>query len=185
MSTLAVTFNIVESSDGKYFTFTDTTGDYPVNPTGWLCDSVVKNTTTNPMRLLVSFENTNYSYTFTNFTELASKEITPFDLKTVENSSLGTKDSTFTDGIYSFQLQINIGSGFVNDYDLVASVEGFAAIITGISIREFLSYRMYLDYKTKDEILEKMRLLNNLAYASSIGSQNSFSENLLLLEQIQ
>ena len=179
MATLAVTFTIEESSNGEYFTFIDTTGDYPTNPIGWGCDSIAKNTTTNPIRLRVEFESVNYYYTFTNFTELASIEITPLMLL------LGTANSTFADGIYSFQIQIYVGGAWSSAYDATVSIEGFAAIITGISIREFLSYRMYLDYKTKDEILEKMRLINNLAFSASIGDSNSFSENLLMLEQIQ
>ena len=42
----------------------------------------------------------------------------------------------------------------------------------------------YLDYKSKDEILENMRLLNNLAYAASTGNTTAFSENLLILQQL-
>ena len=59
-------FTIVESANGEYFTFTDTTGDYNVttNPTGWGSPNYTKNLVTNPVRLLVSYDSTNYYYTF-------------------------------------------------------------------------------------------------------------------------
>ena len=175
---LKMNFTIVESANGEYFTFTDTTGNYNVttNPTGWGSPNYTKDLVTNPVRLLVSYDSTNYYYTFASLTELASIELTPSDI--------GLTGDTFEDGIYTFLLQISpAGAGYSSDYTYTYS-EGFAAIITGSKIKEFLSYRPYLDYKSKDEILENMRLLNNLAYAASTGNTTAFSENLLILQQL-
>ena len=69
-------------------------------------------------------------------------------------------------------------------YSTYFSKMEIGSLITGSKIKEFLSYRPYLDYKSKDEILENMRLLNNLAYAASTGITTAFSENLLILQQL-
>ena len=188
-------FTIVESANGEYFTFTDTTGDYNVttNPTGWGGPNIARSALT-PMRLVVSYKvagvpKSSY-YTFTTTTEAdiialqAGIDIEPSDL----TNDLMT-DTTYTDNVYYFKVQLYLDADWRDAYSTTyitnTVTEGFASVITGTSIREFLSYRIYLDYKTKDEILEKMRLLNNLAFASSTGDTTSFLENLQLLEQLQ
>lgn len=192
---LKLTFTIEESANGEYFTFTDTTGDYNVttNPTGWGSPNIARSALT-PMRLVVSYSvagvpKSSY-YTFTTTTEAdiialqAGIDIEPGDL----TNDLMT-DTTYTDNVYYFKVQLYLDADWKDTYSTTyitnTVTEGFASVITGASIREFLSYRIYLDYKTKDEILEKMRLLNNLAFASSTGDTTSFLENLQLLEQLQ
>lgn len=187
-------FTIVESANGEYFTFTDTTGDYNVttNPTGWGTSNYAR-ADLYPMRLVVSYKvlevsKTSY-YTFTTTTETdvialqAGIDIEPGDL----TGDTLTED-TFEDNIYSFKVQLYIDGGWRDTYSTTyitnSVTEGFAAIITGNKIKGFLSYRPYLDYKNKDEILENMRLLNNLAYAASTGDTIAFSENLLILQQL-
>ena len=187
-------FTIVESANGEYFTFTDTTGNYNVttNPTGWGTPNYNRSDLY-PMRLVVSYTvsevaKTSY-YTFTTTTEAdvialqAGIDIEPSNL----TGDTLTGD-TFEDNIYSFKVQLYIDAGWRDTYSTTyitnSVTEGFAAIITGSKIKEFLSYRPYLDYKNKDEILENMRLLNNLAYAASTGNTTAFSENLLILQQL-
>lgn len=187
-------FTIVESANGEYFTFTDTTGDYNenTNPTGWGTPNYNRSDLY-PMRLVVSYKvsgvaKTSY-YTFTTTTEAdvialqAGIDIEPSNL----TGDTLTGD-TFEDNIYSFKVQLYIDAGWRDTYSTTyitnSVTEGFAAIITGSKIKEFLSYRPYLDYKSKDEILENMRLLNNLAYAASTGNTTAFSENLLILQQL-
>lgn len=172
-------FTIVEAANAEYFTFTDTTGDYNVttNPTGWGAPNYTKDLVTNPIRLVVGFDSVNYYYEFTSLTDLASMELTP--------ALLGMSGDVFDDGIYDFSLQIDPGDTTVWSAAYTYSyTEGFAAVITAEKIKEFLSYRIYLDYKTKDEILENMRLLNNLAYAASTGDTQSFLDNLDTLQQL-
>jgi len=171
-------FTIVEAANAEYFTFTDTTGDYNVttNPEGWGTPNYEKDIVTNPVRLVVGFDSVNYYYEFSSLSDLASMEITPI--------LLGLAGDTFEDGIYDFSLQISpAGGGYSASYTY-SYTEGFAALITAEKIKEFLSYRIYLDYKTKDEILENMRLLNNLAYAASTGDTQSFLDNLDILQQL-
>ena len=195
MGALKITYTIEESANGEYFTFTDTTGDYNAvtNVNGWGAPNYAR-ADLYPMRLVMSYSvlgvvKTSY-YTFTTTAESdvialqAGVDIAPDDV--TGDTMTGT---TFDDNVYAFKVQLYIDADWRDTYSttyLTNSVtEGFASVITGISIREFLSYRIYLDYKNKDEIMEKLRLLNNLAFASSVGDTTSFSENLLLLEQIQ
>lgn len=192
---LKMNFSIEESANAEYFTFTDLTGDYDVdtNPTGWGSPNYEKNLTLNPTRLVVikydvsTGVSTTYYYLFTDLDDLATMEITPDILLTSDGESMGSSGDVFEDGRYDFKMQIDQTFNNVWSTDAYTYIytEGFAAVITGESIREFLSYRIYLDYKTKDEILEKMRLMNNLAYSASIGSTTAFSENLLMLQQLQ
>ena len=171
-------FTIVESANGEYFTFTDTTGNYNVttNPTGWGTPNYTKDLGTNPVRLLVSYNNINYYYTFASLTELASIELTP--------TNIGLTGDTFEDGIYTFLLQISpAGAGYSSDYTYTYS-EGFAAIITGKKIKEFSNYRIYLDYRIRNSILDNLILATNLANAASTGNTTAFSENLLMLQKL-
>lgn len=175
---LKMNFTVVESANAEYFTFTDTTGDYNVttNPEGWGAPNYTKDLVTNPVRLVVGFDSVNYYYVFSSLTDLASIELTP--------ALLGMSGDVFEDGIYDFSMQISpAGAGYSASYTYNYT-EGFAAVITAEKIREFLSYRIYLDYKTKDEILENMRLLNNLAYAAATGDTQSFLDNLDTLQQL-
>lgn len=187
---LKLTFTIEESANGEYLTFTDTTGDYNVttNPTGWGSPNIARSSHY-PMRLVISYTVNSVAKTsYCTFTTDAEDDIIALqagvDIEPSDLTGDTMADTTYTDNTYSFKVQMDVGAGWVDTYTNTYT-EGFASVITGTSIREFLPYRIYLDYKTKDEILEKMRLLNNLAFASSTGDTTSFLENLQLLEQLQ
>ena len=79
------------------------------------------------------------------------------------------------DGIYDFTVAKDGAAA-------EATTEAFAAVITASTISELLNYRTYVDYRTKEGLLEKNRLLNNLAFSAEIGSQNHFLENLQALQ---
>ena len=153
-------FTIVESSDGKYFTITDTrtiTNSYIITiQSNQMSDTGIKTLTLSP----------------TQRGELA----TGLDLTPHENFAY--TETTFVDGIYEFTV---VKDGAAAE----TSTEAFAAVITDPTIAELLNYRVYLDYKTRDGLLEKYRLLNNLSISAEIGSQNHFLENLDTLELLQ
>ena len=187
-------FTIVESANGEYFTFTDTTGNYNVttNPTGWGTPNYNRSDLY-PMRLVVSYTvsevaKTSY-YTFTTTTEAdvialqAGIDIEPSNL----TGDTLTGD-TFEDNIYSFKVQLYIDAGWRDTYSTTyitnSVTEGFAAIITGKKIKEFSNYRIYLDYRIRNSILDNLILTTNLANAASTGNTTAFSENLLTLQKL-
>lgn len=154
-------FTIVESADGTYFTITDTrtiNASYVITiQSNQMSDTGIKTLTLNG----------------TQRTALA----TGLDLTPAGN--FGYTETVFVDGIYEFTV--------VKDGVLPAeeSTEAFAAVITAATIPELLNYRTYIDFKTKEGLLEKNRLLNNLAFSAQIGSQDHFLENLEALQLLQ
>ena len=153
-------FIIIESTDGRYFTITDTrtiSTSYVITvQSNQMSDTVVKTLTLNE----------------TQRTALA----TGLDLTPAGN--FGYTETTFVDGIYDFTIVEDGGA-------VELSTEAFAAVITSITIPELLNYRTYVDFKTKEGLIEKNRLLNNLAFSAQIGSQNHFLENLEALQLLQ
>ena len=83
----------------------------------------------------------------------------------------------FIDGVYSFTATSGDDTG--------SRTEGFVAIITDRTIKEALTYRIYLTKAQKDWINEKMRLLNNIRYAAAVGASDKFVENLEVLQRMR
>lgn len=153
-------FTILESADGTYFTITDTrtiSTSYVITiQSNRMSDTGIKTLTLTP----------------TQRGELA----TGLDLTPHENFSY--TETVFVDGIYEFTVAKDGAAA-------ETSTEAFAAVITDPTIAELLNYRAYLDYKTRDGLLEKYRLLNNLSLSAEIGSETHFLENLDALELLQ
>jgi hypothetical protein len=95
------------------------------------------------------------------------------------SASDAIKRVIFEDGIYKFEIE----SGLTPDEG--EHTEGFSAIITSNVIKDALAYRFYDNRATKEYIQEKMRLLNNLAYAASVGAEAAFNTNLSMLERMR
>lgn len=153
-------FTIVESADGTYFTITDTrtiNASYVITiQSNQMSDVAVKTLTLNGAQI----------------TALA----TGLDLTPAGNFAY--TETVYVDGIYDFTITKDGGAA-------EEDTEAFAAVITAATIPELLNYRTYLDFKTKQGIIEKNRLLNNLAFSAQIGSQNHFLENLQALQLLQ
>ena len=153
-------FTILESADGTYFTITDTrtiSSSYVITiQSNQMSSTAIKSLTLTP----------------TQRTALA----TGLDL--APSSNFGYTETVYVDGIYDFTITKDGGTA-------EASTEAFAAVETALTIPELLNYRTYLDYNTRDAILEKYRLLNNLAASAQIGSENSFLENLEALQLLE
>ena len=149
-------FTIKESADGTYFTIMDT-----------------RTITTS---YVVTVQSNQMSSTATKTLTLSSDQrgdlTTGLDLLP---SDFGYSETTFVDGIYDFTVAKDRAAA-------EATTEAFAAVITASTISELLNYRTYVDYRTKEGLLEKNRLLNNLAFSAEIGSQNHFLENLQALQ---
>lgn len=175
---LNVKFTINESVNGKYLTFTDITGDYNVttNQGGWGAPNTTRLAVTQfKIQLTRNSVITTYilpSVTEPKITDLQSGiQITPADL--------GLDGDVFEDGIYSFVVVVN--TTFTSTPSVI---EGFAATITSLVMKDSLNYRTYIDTKIKGRILEQNRLLDNLSYSAQIGAQAYFNENLLMLQKI-
>lgn len=153
-------FTIAESADGTYFTITDTR---TINT------SYVITIQSNQM------SDTGIKTLTLNVTQRAALA-TGLDLTPAGN--FGYTETVFVDGIYDFTITKDGGAA-------EEDTEAFAAVITTATIPELLNYRTYIDFKTKEGILEKNRLLNNLAFSAQIGSQNHFLENLEALQLLQ
>lgn len=200
LADLEVVLSIEESPDGSYFTLSDITGDYNAisNPGGWEIGLAPSNTYSreqivddaDPVRIYIEYNGGTYYYQLdiSNTDVLYSLEegidLSPSDLAYASGSEDElTGETEYPDGVYEFTFNIDTDySSEPYTYTNDPTSEGFASIIIGEVIREALNYRIYLDYKSKDEILEKVRLLNNLYFSSQIGSTTAFSENL---EQLQ
>lgn len=153
-------FTIVESADGTYFTITD--------------DRVI---------------NSSYRITIQS-NQMSDTGIKTLDLNGTQRTALATgldltpagnfgyTETIFVDGIHEFVITKDAGTP-------EATTEAFAAVITALTIPELLNYRTYIDFKTKEGLLEKNRLLNNLAFSAQIGDQNHFLENLEALQLLQ
>ena len=153
-------FIIVESTDGTYFTITDTrtiSTSYVITiQSNQMSDTAVKTLTLNETQRVAL---------------ATGLDLTP-------SGNFGYTETTFVDGIYDFTIVEDGGA-------VELSTEAFAAVITDPTVAELLTYRTYLDYKTRDGILEKYRLLNNLALSAEVGSETHFLENLDALELLQ
>ena len=155
------TFTILESADGTYFTITDTRT---------ISSSYVITIQSNQMS---STSIKTLSLTPTQYGQLSTGlDLTP-------NGNFGYTETVFVDGIYEF----TVTKDGVTPAE--ESTKAFAAVETALTIPELLNYRTYLDYNTRDAILEKYRLLNNLAASAQIGSENSFLENLEALQLLE
>ena len=95
-------------------------------------------------------------------------------------SEVSAPNSTFTDGIYTFTL-----SEEATGFDESTITEAFGAIITDRTIKELLSYRVYLSPEQKTWMLEKTQLLTNLRLAASVGATSQYQTNLEILERMQ
>lgn len=89
-------------------------------------------------------------------------------------------NTTFTDGIYVFTLT-EAAAGFLDS----TITEAFGAIITDRTIKELLSYRVYLTPGQKEWMLEKTQLLTNLRLSASVGAANQYQTNLEVLERMR
>ena len=154
-------FTIRESADGTYFTITDTrtiSSSYVITiQSNQMSDTGVKTLSLTP----------------TQYGQLST------GLNLLPKDNFGYTETIFVDGIYEF----TVTKDGVTPAE--ESTEAFAAVITAATIPELLNYRTYIDFKTKEGILEKNRLLNNLAFSAQIGSQNHFLENLEALQLLQ
>lgn len=89
-------------------------------------------------------------------------------------------NTTFTDGIYVFTLTEAV-AGFSDS----TITEAFGAIITDRTIKELLSYRVYLTPGQKEWMLEKTQLLTNLRLSASVGATKQYQTNLEVLERMR
>lgn len=89
-------------------------------------------------------------------------------------------NTTFTDGIYVFTLT-EAAAGFLDS----TITEAFGAIITDRTIKELLSYRVYLTPGQKEWMLEKTQLLTNLRLSASVGATKQYQTNLEVLERMR
>lgn len=89
-------------------------------------------------------------------------------------------NTTFTDGIYVFTLT-EAAERFLDS----TITEAFGAIITDRTIKELLSYRVYLTPGQKEWMLEKTQLLTNLRLSASVGAANQYQTNLEVLERMR
>lgn len=155
---MSVLLSVEESIDASYFTIQRTGGDTVTVTEGTVLHVYLDN---------VELDN---SITFT-----ASDDI---DTGIIVNASEFSLTS-FEDGIYSF---------IYNDTDdtteLGTATEGFAAVVAGQVMRNSLTYRVGLDYKTRYTLQEEIMLLNNLSFAATLGSVNDFNDNLQMLEDL-
>ena len=98
----------------------------------------------------------------------------------ITTAKVSAPNTTFTDGIYTFILS-EAAAGF----DDSTIIEAFGAIITDRTIKELLSYRVYLTPAQKAWMLEKTQLLTNLRLAASVGATSQYQTNLEILERMQ
>ena len=139
-------FTIRESADGTYFTITDTR--------------------TITLSYEITVQSNQMSSTATKTLTLSSDQRGDLDIGLdLLPSDFGYSETTFVDGIYDFTVAKDGATA-------EATTEAFVAVITASTISELLNYRTYVDYRTKEGLLEKNRLLNNLAFSAEIGSQN-------------
>ena len=98
----------------------------------------------------------------------------------ITTAKISAPNTTFTDGIYVFTL--TEASARFEDSTIT---EAFGAIITDRTIKELLSYRVYLTPGQKDWMLEKTQLLTNLRLAASVGATRQYQTNLEVLERMR
>lgn len=98
----------------------------------------------------------------------------------ITTDRISAPNTTFTDGIYVFTLT-EASAGF----EASTITEAFGAIITDRTIKELLSYRVYLTPGQKDWMLEKTQLLTNLRLAASVGATSQYQTNLEVLERMR
>lgn len=157
---MSVLLGIEESVDGNYFTIQRIGGDAVVTPS-----KILKITYTEDNVI------TTVSHTFGSTDDL--------DVGVVINAATVVSTDTYIDGIYTFTLR-DAGDATT----LGQTSEGFAAIVAGQVMRDSLSYRAELDIKTRIALLERVRLLNCLSFAATLGSIESYNENLEMLQQL-
>ena len=151
------TFNVREKADGtSFFIFGDTDSNS-------LTLTVTSNVGDPSLLLVITGD------------DLVAFKGTGFEI-TANAVGYGT---VFTDGIYQFSIDDGIA------LDPITHSEGFSAIITNHVIKDALAYRLHWTKVLKDYILEKMMLLNNLAYAASTGNPDSFMQNLSILQRMR
>jgi hypothetical protein len=158
-------FHIEESPDAKSFTFYDITGDFDIinNPDGW------ENYTISSAKLVVREHMTN--------------EIMEFSLTTeasvwAQGIVFNQEDNIFIDGAYEFTVHIDDTWASQRSY-------GFYAQIKEIIMKESLAYRPERSRVYKELIWEKLRLLDNLFYATETDQIIYFKENLAQLKKLK
>lgn len=111
--------------------------------------------------------------------EFTAEELAEFNssdgLDITANTLVG--DTTFTDGIYTFNLD--------GTFDESTVTEGFAAVITKSVMIDSIAYDVNMTKAEKDYHNERIRLLNNLAYSAQIGATSKFTENLEILQRME
>jgi hypothetical protein len=158
-----IKFNVLEKADGKSFFIYKTDGE-----------SLASGATLEVKDPNYVQAGDEWTYPFTDDDIILVNNGSPGLEITASTLRIGT---TFEDGIYKFIITSGANSG--------EHTEGFSALVTSNVIKESLAYRFYENRATKEYIQEKMRLLNNLAYAASVGAEEAFNTNLSMLERMQ
>ena len=156
-----ITFSVLEASDAESFTVTNTSST--ITPSHDITLT------------LTDSEDDDYTFTIA-----VGDDLDDFngDGLEVTLDDVGYTGSVFADGIYTILLTCD-------DFDDTTNTEGFAAVITDSVMTESLAYRVYLTAAQKEFMNEKIRLLNNLAYAAEVGAIDAFEENLEVLERME
>lgn len=162
-------FFIEESADANSFVFYDLTGDYDVsaNPTGWGTPNFDYGDVVSAGLSIRLFG-----------TEEATLFQLPFDATTWVNGVEIINEAKLEDGAYEFNL-------IVNDEIVATRDFGFYAQIKEEVMLESLSYRPERERVYRELIWEKMRLLDNLFYATETDQIKHFQENLAQLIKLK
>lgn len=162
-------FFIEESADANSFVFYDLTGDYDVNinPTGWGTPNFDYGDVTSASLSMRLFG-----------TDEVIPIQLPLDATTWVNGIDIPRETKLEDGAYEFKLIINDETVATRDF-------GFYAQIKEEVMFESLSYRPERERVYRELIWEKMRLLDNLFYATETNQIKHFQENLAQLIKLK
>ena len=159
-----VKFNVIEAADAASF-------------------NIYKDQTANiagTVSLTISFPDTDVDDVTITLSEVELAELNSDDGLNITTAKVSAPNTTFTDGIYVFTLT-EAATGFFDS----TITEAFGAIITDRTIKELLSYRVYLTPGQKEWMLEKTQLLTNLRLSASVGAANQYQTNLEVLERMR
>ena len=171
-------FKIEEQPDAKSFIFTDITGDYSTeNTTGWGASSGFEKSAVASASIVISkyYDDT----TIENHTITAAVALWAEGVEFFKTSAGG---DTYEDEAYKITVTI-LGTGgetFSTTIDY-----GFFELIKSYVMVQSLTYTPALPRRTKDLILEKIRLLDNLVYATETDQIQYFKDNLERLKQLE
>ena len=130
--------------------------------------------------LTISFPDADVDDVTITLSEAELAELNSDDGLVITTARISPSNTTFTDGIYVFTLT-EAAAGFSDS----TITEAFGAIITDRTIRELLSYRVYLTPGQKEWMLEKTQLLANLRLSASVGAIKQYQTNLEVLERMR